>query len=108
MIKLYPGYDNYAPLLLEQDGVAYNLSAITSARLVFGEVVVESNNATTDPIRWNQGGYATGELRIYPASVGGIEAGPYEVPLILISGAWPNGLIWTYLQVEVVTQQEAP
>lgn len=99
---IYLTYDNELNRILTKDGVAQDLSGITKIEAIFGEggTVIESNNGPSDPIRWAQGGYATGEIR---CNFNGqsITAGIYTVYIVVYDAVFDDGLVWDSFSAEV-------
>lgn len=90
---VYLGRDNRNDLLLKAEDVAQDLGAVTRITAAFGEELVVSDNGGSDPIRWDQAGYDTGEIR---CTFGGetLELGKHQVPLVLYDPDNPNGVQW--------------
>lgn len=99
---VYLGYANSIVLSLEDGGVAVDLSGYTDADITIGSDTVESDNDATDPIRWAQAGYATGELRLY---LGDEDLTPrdaaYSCPLVLYDAVHPSGILWGSIDIIV-------
>lgn len=57
-------YGNAAKVILEEDGADNDLSGYEGCKLVIGSTEILSDNSSNARIRWAQGGYSTGEVRI--------------------------------------------
>lgn len=96
---VYLGRDNSIDLLLKADGVAQNLSSISSMKLIFIDgSTITSTNLDDDPIRWIKSGYAEGEVRLF---LGGetLTAGKYNTELVLYDVDNVNGVSWGDLKI---------
>ena len=91
---VYLGHDNQIRLILKQNSVASDLASVTKIHLVIGTVTVSSVNGASDPIRWAQAGYATGEVRM---DLGGqsLRAGTYRhCPVVVFDATNTDGIVW--------------
>ena len=91
---VYIGHDNQLRLILKQSSVASDLASVTKIHLVIGTVTVSSVNGASDPIRWAQAGYATGEVRM---DLGGqsLRAGTYRhCPVVVFDATNTEGIVW--------------
>ena len=65
--NVYLGSDNILDIGLVSAGVAITgaeMNSITRIRMAFGDKTILSDNGAGDPIRWAQGGYRDGEVRL--------------------------------------------
>jgi len=103
---LYLGRENTIDLILKADGVAVDLSAVTQIKAVFNTVVISSTNPAAGLIKWAQGGYDTGEIRLDCAGDTNLEtqgAGIWDVPIITYDPSNTDGIQWGFVRIEVVT-----
>ena len=101
---IYLGRDNSVDLLLKADGVAEDLSTTTQIDAIFDtSITVESTNAATGPIKWNQAGYETGEIRIdlTDSDESDITVGQYTVKIITYTAEHTDGLYWGEVNIRV-------
>jgi hypothetical protein len=103
---VYLGHDNIIDLSLTADGEAVDLSSITKMTLSFGELLIESDNDVTDPIRWGQSEYDTGEVRLYLGDQS-IPAGRYFAPLVVYDSNNIEGIVWGNILIRVKSDPEA-
>ena len=100
--QVYNGRNNRIDLLLKSNGVASDLSGVTQIKLVSGTTTIVSTGPGTGPIRWNQSGYQTGEIRIFlrdqnlPIS-SVIQTGH----IVVYDSANPNGIVWGDIRFQV-------
>lgn len=97
---VYLTHNNTIDLLLKSDGVAQNLSSVTKITATFGSTTITSTNKTTGAIKWDNAGYATGEIRL---ALGGetITAGDYYVPIVVYDPTYTSGVVWGYISIQV-------
>lgn len=109
MIEIvYLGRDNSIDLLLNADGVAVNLSSVTKMVLVVdGSTQISSTNLGDDPIRWNQVGYDTGEVRLFLKDEL-ITSGRHSSQLIVYDPTNTDGVVWGSFQVDVYAETIIP
>jgi hypothetical protein len=93
--NIYLGSDNYAALIIEQNGTALDLSGTTQIDLRLGSHLISSTDATdTATISWNQVGYATGEVRYHLSTMTTLTTGPFDAYTKLYDSGTPNGIVW--------------
>lgn len=97
----YIGHDNTIDLILKADGVAVSLASVTKITLTLGTLLIESTNQATDPIRWNQAGYDTGEVRLQIGEVEGLVEGKFSAPLIVYDSTNDDGIVWQLIPLIV-------
>jgi hypothetical protein len=91
---VYLGHDNQIRLILKQNSVASDLASVTKINVVIGTVTVSSVNGASDPIRWAQAGYATGEVRM-TLGAQALRAGTYRhCPIVVFDAVNTNGIAW--------------
>ena len=98
--------DNTADLILKEDGVAVDTSGFTKITLSLGDELVSSENAATGPIKWNQTGYATGEIHI-DAGAETLTPGTSDAVLIVYDAANTNGVRFGTVSITVAADDEA-
>lgn len=106
--KLYLGRDNTVDLVLKADGVAVDLAAVTEIKATFDQVEIISTDPATGLIKWNQGGYDTGEIRLECAADSTLVAqggGTWDVPIVVIDPSNALGIDWGTIRVEVIEQR---
>ena len=106
---IYLGHDNSVDLILKVDNVAYSLASITSITATFGDVTITSTDAAAGTIRWNQAGYATGEIRLVMGALETITASerPYNVPIVTYDAVNTTGIVWGKYKIKVKAEVEA-
>jgi hypothetical protein len=104
--KIYLGHDNVIDVILREDNVPIDTTALTTITLTFGSYLVSSTNQAGDAIRWLQTGYSVGQVKITLGADGTLTAGVYDVPLIVYSNDYTTGLVWGYLNIEVIAEVE--
>lgn len=98
---VYIGHDNDIRLLLKQNDVASDLSSVTKIEFIVGSSTVTSTNQANDPIRWAQGGYVTGEVRM-ELGAQSLKAGHYSTaPLVVYDASNTNGIVWGTIDTTV-------
>ena len=108
---LYLGRDNTIDLLLKREndaGVseAVDLANVTQIDAIFRadtNVTVSSSGEASGPIRWNQVGYADGEIRIEFSSVqeADLSEGLYPVTIVTFDANNTDGIIFGEIGVKV-------
>lgn len=92
---IYLGHQNTIDLILNVDGTAASLSTSTCMKLVLGKDVISSTNgSSTEPIKWAQAGYATGEVRICIGGSTLVKPGKYNAVLIVYGATYSSGVVW--------------
>ena len=86
--------DNSVDFSLYSDSSAADLASVTEIRLALGSVVVTSTDSAAGLIRWNQSGYATGEIRIMAGLSTLLSTGRYNASLVVFDAASTNGIVW--------------
>jgi len=94
------GHDNSIDLILKSKAagaaaVAVDTSSFTKITLTLDDQTIESTNQANDPIRWNQGGYATGEIRIR-LDAETVNAGKHEATLVVYDATNTDGVVWVH------------
>jgi len=97
---VYLDHDNTVDRILVADDVAQSLSNVTKIIALFGTKIIESKDAAAGPIKWNQGGYDTGEIRFVLRNQP-IPPGDYDVPVITYDASNPNGIVWDYIKFTI-------
>lgn len=102
---IYLGRDNAVALLLKAEGVAVDLSGVTRIDLKIGSTVITSIDRAAGSIRWAQQDYQTGEVRIFPAGITGLEASALKRIgyLVVYDATNEDGLVWGELPLKVVS-----
>lgn len=101
---IYLDRDNSVDLILKKDGVAEDLSSVTQIDAVFDtSVTIESTNAATGPIKWNQAGYDDGEIRIdlTDSDEADIDTGQYTVKIFTYTSEYTDGIYWGEVSIRV-------
>lgn len=101
----YLGHDNSIDLVLKADGAAVDLTSVTRMTLSLGSVLIDSDNGSTDPIRWTKSDYVTGEVRLF---LGGISAPPntYDAWLVVYDPSNVDGIVWGSIKIMIVAEVE--
>ena len=105
--KLYLERDNTVDLILKADGVAVDLAAVTSIKATFNNVEIVSTSKT-GLIKWDQGGWDTGEIRLDCANDSTLVAqgaGTWDVAVVTIDPSNALGLDWGSIRIEVIEQR---
>ncbi len=103
---VYLDHDNSIDLILKADGTARDLSNVTKITATFDDTTIESEDAAAGPIRWNQDGYATGEIRLFLGDQN-ISADRYStVYIVTYDPDNTNGIVWGSIRVEVKAEVE--
>lgn len=101
---IYPGFENDLRLVLKSDGVAYSLASVTKMELcVIGSgAVISSTNLASDTVLWAKGGYATGEVRIYPGLASMVlPSGICTAYLSIYDSVYDLGFVWGSIEFTV-------
>ncbi len=104
---VYLSHDNINQLILRESGVGKNLSDATKITATFNDVLIESTDKANGLIKWDQSGYATGEIRL---DLGGqaIPSGTYDkVYIIVYDAVNTTGIVWGSFPAEVMAEVEA-
>jgi hypothetical protein len=96
---VYHDNDNTIDLILQADGVAVPLAAVTKIELGVAGTVYSSTNLETDPIRWNQTGYAVGEIRLHLGLLDDLVDTP-RAWITVFDASTPNGIRWGYIKLK--------
>jgi hypothetical protein len=92
------GYHNSIDLQLWASGTgttessAVSLAAVTEIKLKVGGIVIDSTDAASGDIRWNQAGYKTGEIRVFGSSA--LSTGDFRASLAVYDPTNSSGVIW--------------
>lgn len=98
---------NYFAVQLTESRTAVSTSGFTSMKMAIGDVLVESTNIAGDPIRWNQSGYETGEVRLQLGEVDDLVAGRYpRCYLVVYDATYTSGRVWGALQLFLLDDVE--
>ena len=89
------GHDNTIDLVLKEDGSAVSTTSLTTVTLTLDDQTISSTNQASDPIRWNQTGYATGEIRI-DLSGETVNVGEHEAVVTAYDAANTDGIVWKH------------
>ncbi len=106
--KLYLERDNTVDLILLADGVAVDLAAVTSIKATFNNVEIVSTDKTTGLIKWDQGGWDTGEIRLDCANDSSLISqggGKWDVAIVVIDPSNALGIDWGSVRIEVIEQR---
>jgi hypothetical protein len=100
------GHDNHVNVILKEDGSAVDTSGLTKITITLNSTTYSSTNQANDPIRWNQGGYDTGEIRI---DLGGetIPVGRYRAYIVVYDATNTDGIVWSDLTIRVKAEVES-
>jgi hypothetical protein len=104
--QVYNGHDGTIDLILKEDGVAVSLASVTKITLSVGATLVSSTNQASDPIRWNQGGYDTGEIRMTLGDQG-LSQGDAIGWLTVYTAGWTDGIVWGTVDLRILDEVEA-
>lgn len=85
---------NSIDLKLYADSSAVDLGSVTQIKLNLGSLVVDSTDSASGPIRWNQAGYETGEIRILASTTISYSTGKFKGALVVFDAANPAGIVW--------------
>lgn len=83
---------NSIDLKLYADSSAVDLGSVTQIKLNLGSVVIDSTDSAAGNIRWNQVGYDTGEIRIFPSTA--MSTGRYTAKLVVFDPSNTAGVVW--------------
>jgi copper chaperone CopZ len=102
---VFLAHNNTIDLLLKADGVAQDLSNVTKITATFRATTIISEDHVSGSIKWDNAGYATGEIRL---DLGGqtIAARSYCVPIVVYDLANTDGVVWGYVPIEVKADVE--
>ena len=94
------GHDNSIDLILKSKeagaaAAAVDTSSFTKITATLDDQTISSTNQADDPIRWNQGGYATGEIRIRLDDET-VNAGKHETAIVVYDATNTDGIVWVY------------
>ncbi len=106
--KRYLDRENTVDLILLADGVAVDLAAVTSIKAVFNTVEIISTDKGAGLIKWDQGGWDTGEIRLDCAADSDLVSqgdGTWDVPIVVIDPSNPTGIDWGSVRIEVIEQR---
>jgi len=105
------GHDNTIDLVLKEDGSAVSTTSVTKAKISFDDQTIISTNQAGDAIRWDQAGYATGEIRI-SLNNETVNAGKHEATLTIYDAVNTDGVVWKHISdkliIEVFNDPEVP
>ena len=92
------GHDNSIDLILKSKAAgaaatAVDTSSFTKITVTLDSQTIESTNQASDAIRWNQDGYATGEIRIRLDDET-VNAGKHEAALVVYDATNTDGVVW--------------
>lgn len=104
---VYLGHDNTIDLQLLEDGVAVSLAAVTKITATFGDTLVENAVPAAGSITWSGAGYDTGEIRLNGLGLLALEAGFYDVPIVVYTAVYTNGIVWDIIPIRVKEELEA-
>lgn len=104
--SIFLGHDNSSALILVMSGNPISTASFTKMELKVGNVLVSSLNVGDTPIRWNRGGYALGEVQLH-LGFEALEPGVFNVPLIVYSTVYPNGMVWDKIRLLVYSEVES-
>jgi len=100
------GHDNTIDLQLTASSSAQSLNAVTKITATFGSTLVSGSSRSTGAITWQNSGWSTGEIRMDLGSQS-ISAGEYNVPIIVYTASYANGIVWGKVPVVVKADPEA-
>lgn len=106
--KLYLGRDNTVDLVLKADGVAVDLAAVTSIKATFNQVEIISTDKAAGLIKWDQGGWDTGEIHLDCADDSDLKSqggGTWDVAIVVVDPSNTKGIDWGTIRIEVVEQR---
>ena len=106
--KLYLERENTIDLILKADDVPIGTSAITKINAVFDTVTISSTDKAAGEIKWDQGGYETGEIRLDCGGNAELKTqggGTWDVPIIIFDPSNPTGIDWGIIRVEVIAKR---
>jgi len=92
----YLDHDNVIDVQLQADREPVDLSSVTRMDLVFGDVVISSEEYP-DVFDWSKGNGVV-NIRLYGAP---IERGFYDAQLIVYDGSSPHGIVWGTIPILV-------
>lgn len=103
---VYLGHDNTIDLQLTASSAAQSLNAVTKITATFGSVLVSNSSRSAGTITWQRSGWSTGEIRM---DLGGqsIPAGEYNVPIVVYTPSYTNGVVWGKVPIVVINELEA-
>lgn len=104
--RVWLNHDNTINLVLKEDGTAIDTSGLTKITVTLGGITFRSTNQSGDPIRWNQGGYETGEIRI---DLGGqnLSVGRHKATIVVYDATNIDGIVWGNLTIRVEAEVES-
>ena len=103
---LWLNHDNTINLILKEDGSAIDTSGLTKITITIDSITFKSTNQSGDPIRWNQGGYDTGEIRIDLGDQN-ISEGRHKATLVVYDATNTDGIVWGSLTIRAQAEVES-
>jgi hypothetical protein len=104
---VYLKHDNSFSIILTDDTGAIATAGIVTLSLSMEGTIITSTNTTGDPIRWNQTGYAVGEIKFMLGNED-ITAGHYPNCYIVTYDATnTKGIVWAALDLYVLDDMVA-
>ncbi len=108
--KVFLGHTNTIDLILKSNNTAVDLSGVAKMSLTFNGVTISATASTdaTSIIKWNQTGYATGEVRLNLGAQATLSTGLYDVPLVVYeSTSDTDGVMWGDIHILVKEEVES-
>jgi len=100
------GHDNTVNLILKEDGSAVDTSGLTKITVTLDEITFKSTNQASDLIRWNQGGYDTGEIRLALGDQN-LSVGRHKATIVVYDATNTDGIVWGSLTIRVQADVES-
>jgi hypothetical protein len=99
-------YDNTIDLRLDSDGTAIPLDSVTQIDANIEGVGVTSANAADDLIRWDQLGYAEGEIRCQFGAITDLPEGHRNCWFIVYDPTNPHGVVFGPVKLWIIQLPE--
>jgi hypothetical protein len=101
---IWKGHNNSVDLQLFSNDSAVDLSPITEMRIVMDDsIVIVSTNSASGSIKWNQAGYALGEIRITAGTYSCLSTGVHIGTLLVYDGSNLNGIVWDDIPFRIMS-----
>ena len=87
-------YHNRNDFILKDGDAPLDLSSVTQIDINIEGIDVSSTNQSADPVRWDQIGYETGEVRCTLGGISGLDEGNRRLWMVVIDPTNPNGVVY--------------
>lgn len=103
---VYLDHNNTIDLQLMASSVAQSLNAVTKITATFGSTLVSGSSRSSGAITWQNSSWSTGEIRLNLGSQS-ISADDYNVPIVVYTPSYAEGIVWGYVPMVVKNSPEA-